>query len=202
MATAVSAGDVKTLRERTGAGMMDCKRALEEAGGEMDKAIEILRVKGQAEAAKRGARQASEGVIASYVHATGKIGVLVEVLSETDFVARNEEFREFARDIALHVAAAGPFYVSTDDVPADAVAAERNVLEQQADPDKPAEIRAKMVEGRLEKWLKETCLLDQEHVNQDKHEGRTIEELRSEIASKMGENVVINRFARFEIGAE
>lgn len=201
MATAVGAGDVKTLRERTGAGMMDCKRALEEAGGSMDKAVEILRVKGQAEAAGRGGREAAEGVVASYVHATGKIGVLVEVLSETDFVGRNEEFRGFARDIALHVAAASPLYVSDEDVPADVLAAERSVLEQQADPDKPAEIRAKMVEGRLAKWLQEICLLDQEHVNQDKYGGRTIEELRSEVAAKMGENVVIRRFARFEIGA-
>lgn len=202
MATAVSATDVKSLRERTGAGMMDCKGALEEAGGDLEKAVEILRVKGQADAAKRGGREAGEGAIASYVHATGKIGVLVEVLCETDFVARNEEFKEFAREIALQIAAANPQYVSIEEIPEDAKEAERRILEQQVDPDKPAEIQAKMVEGRLSKWVKEVALLEQEHVNADKHGGKTIEELRAETAAKMGENIVISRIARFEIGAE
>lgn len=200
MATTVGAADVKILRERTGAGMMDCKAALEEANNSLEKAVEILRVKGQADAAKRGSREAGEGAIASYVHVTGKIGVLVEVLCETDFVARNDEFKEFTSEVALHVAAANPQYVSVDEVPDDAKQTEREILEQQTDPNKPAEIRTKMVEGRLSKWLKEIVLLDQEHVNTAKHDGKTIEEIRTEVAAKMGENVIIKRFVRFEIG--
>ena len=201
MTTGVSAGDVKALRDRTGAGMMDCKRALEEAAGDVDKAVEILRVRGQAQAAKRGARVASEGVVESYVHATGKIGVLVEVDCETDFVARNEDFRAFARDVALHVAAAAPLYVSEDDVPADARAAELRIFAEQAH-DKPENVREQIARGRLEKWLKEIVLLDQPHVNADKHGGRTIEELRAETAAKTGENIVIRRFTRFAVGEE
>jgi elongation factor Ts len=199
MATAAS--DVKTLREQTGAGMMDCKRALDEAGGDIEKAIEILRVKGQAQAAKRGERHASEGVVSSYIHATGKIGVLVEVDCETDFVARTDDFQEFARDVALHIAAAAPQYVSEDEVPEDVKAAELRIYEEQAQ-DKPEEIRPKIAEGRLGKWLDEVVLLRQSHVNQDKHESRTIEELRTETATKTGENIVIRRFARFQVGGE
>jgi elongation factor Ts len=197
----ISAGDVKALRERTGAGMMDCKKALQESGGDVDKAIELLRVRGQAQAAKRGGRTASEGVIESYVHATGKIGVLVEVNCETDFVARNDDFREFARDVALHIAAAAPQYVSEDDVPAEAREAELRVFEEQAQ-DKPEQVRPKIAEGRLRKWLEEVVLLDQEHVNRDKHDGKTIEDLRTEVAQKTGENIVIRRFARFQVGEE
>jgi elongation factor Ts len=199
MATAISAGDVKALRERTGAGMMDCKRALEESGGDLDKAVEILRVKGQAQAAKRGERAASEGVIQSYVHATGKIGVLVEVDCETDFVARNEDFQEFAKDVALHIAAAAPRWVSEDDVPEDARQAELRIYEEQA-ADKPENVRPKIAEGKLRKWLEEVVLLKQEHVNKDKHGGQTIEDLRAATAAKTGENVVIRRFSRFQIG--
>ena len=199
--TSVTAGDVKALRERTGAGMMDCKRALEESSGDMDKAIELLRVRNQASAAKRGARVASEGVVQSYLHATGKIGVLVEVNCETDFVARNEDFRDFARDVALHIAAAGPLYVSDGDVPDDVRDAERRILEEQA-TDKPENVRPRIVEGRLDKWLRDIVLLDQEHVNSDKHGGKTIEELRAETAAKTGENVVIRRFSRFVVGEE
>jgi elongation factor Ts len=201
MATAVSADDVKRLRERTRAGMMDCKRALEEAGGDFDKAVDILRVKGQAQAAKRGERAASEGVIESYVHANSKIGVLVEVNSETDFVARNDDFREFARDVALHIAATAPLYVSEEDVPEEAKQAELRIYEEQA-ADKPENVRPKIAEGKLRKWLEEVVLLNQEHVNKDKHGGQTIEEMRAATAAKTGENIVIRRFARFQVGEE
>jgi len=199
----VKAADVKALRERTGAAMMDCKSALAEAGGDMDRAIELLRVKGQASAAKRSGRSTSEGVIASYVHATGRIGVLVEVQCETDFVARNDDFRAFAREIALHVAAAAPRYVAAVDVPAAEEAAERAVFEQKAAEDgKPENVRERIVEGQLAKWRKEVALLEQQHVNADKHEGKTIEQLREEASAKTGENIRIARFARFEVGAE
>ncbi|MGH2906678.1 MAG: translation elongation factor Ts [Solirubrobacterales bacterium] len=199
MAT-ISASDVKTLRETTGAGMMDCKKALAEAEGDFDKAVELLRVKGQASAAKRGDREASEGQVAHYIHANGKIGVLVEINCETDFVARNDDFTEFARDIALHIAAAAPQYVSEDEVPQEAKDAEVKIFEEQA-ADKPEEIRAKIADGKLKKWLSETVLLNQEHVNPEKHDGQTIEEIRAAFASKTGENVVIRRFARFQVGA-
>ncbi len=201
MATAISAGDVKVLRERTGAGMMDCKRALTEAEGDIEKAIELLRVRGQAQAAKRGERSASEGVVSSYVHATGKIGVLVEINCETDFVARNDDFQEFARDVALHIAAAAPQYVSEDEVPEEERAAELRIFEEQAS-DKPENVRPKIAEGRLKKWLSEIVLLNQEHVNNDKHDGQTIEQLRAATAAKTGENIVIRRFSRFQVGAE
>jgi elongation factor Ts len=195
-----SAQDVKALRERTGAGMMECKRALEESGGDAEKAVEILRVKGQAKAAKRGEREAAEGVVSSYVHSNERIGVIVEVNCETDFVARNDDFREFARDIALHVAAAAPRWVSEEDVPEADLEAERRVLAQQADDSKPAEVQQKMTEGRLRKWLEEVVLLKQPHVHADKHQGQTIEQLRAEISSRTGENIVIRRFARFQVG--
>ena len=198
-AAQISAGDVKALRERTGAGMMDCKKALQEAAGDLDKAIEILRVKGQAQAAKRGERAASEGVVQSYLHATGKIGVLVEVDCETDFVARNDDFQEFARDVAIHIAAAAPLYVTEDEVPEELKQAEQRIYEEQAQ-DKPEQARPKIVEGRWRKWLEENVLLNQEHVNKDKHSGQTIEDLRAATASKTGENVVIRRFARFQVG--
>jgi elongation factor Ts len=198
-AAQISAADVKALRERTGAGMMDCKKALQEAGGDVDKAIEVLRVKGQAQAAKRGERGASEGVVQSYIHATGKIGVLVEVDSETDFVARNDDFLEFARDVALHIAAAAPQYVSEDEVPEETRESEQRIYEEQAQ-DKPEQARPKIVEGRWRKWLEENVLLNQPHVNNDKHGGQTIEDLRAATASKTGENVVIRRFARFQVG--
>jgi elongation factor Ts len=199
----VSAKDVKELRERTGAGMMDCKAALQEAGGDMDKAAEILRVKGQAQAAKRGGRAASEGAVASYIHAGGKIGAMVEVNSETDFVSRNEQFQEFARDVALHIAAAAPSYVSEDEVPDEHKEAEMRVLREQAAAEgKPEQVQEKMAEGRLGKWLDEVVLLRQPHVNADKYGGKTIEDLRTEIASNTGENVVIRRFERFAVGEE
>jgi elongation factor Ts len=199
----VSAKDVKELRERTGAGMMDCKAALQEAGGDTDKAVEILRVKGQAQAAKRGERTASEGAVASYIHAGGKIGAIVEVNSETDFVSRNEQFQEFARDVALHIAAAAPSYVSEDEVPDEDKEAEMRVLREQAAAEgKPEQVQEKMAAGRLGKWLDEVVLLRQPHVNTDKYGGKTIEDLRTEIASNTGENVVIRRFERFAVGEE
>jgi elongation factor Ts len=199
--TAISAQDVKALRERTGAGMMDCKAALQEAGGDIDKAIEILRVKGQASAAKRGERAASEGVVSSYIHAPGRIGVLVEVNCETDFVARNSEFQEFAREVALHIAAASPLFVSDDDVSEEVKEAELRVFREQAAAEgKPENVQEKIVEGRLRKWLDDVVLLRQNHVNEDKHGGKTVEELRTEMAANTGENVVIRRFARFEVG--
>jgi elongation factor Ts len=200
MAT-IPAGDVKALRDRTGAGMMDCKAALQEAEGDVDKAVEILRVKGQAQAAKRGAREATEGVVQSYLHATGKIGALVELDCETDFVAKTDDFQAFARDVALHVAAARPLYATEDEVPEEAKEAELRIYEEQAQ-DKPAEVRPKIAEGRLRKWLDEVVLLRQPHVNADKHDGKTIDELRQEVAARTGENVVIRRFARFEVGGE
>jgi elongation factor Ts len=196
----VAAADVKALRDRTGAGMMECKGALQETAGDMEKAVEVLRVRGQALAAKRGEREASEGVISHYVHFNGRVGALVEVNCETDFVARNEEFLEFARDVALHVASATPRWVSEDDVPDEARADELAVFEQQVDQSKPPEVQKKMTEGRLRKWLEEVVLLNQRHVNADKHESRSIEALRAEISAKTGENVVIRRFARFAIG--
>jgi elongation factor Ts len=201
----VKAADVKALRERTGAGMMDCKAALAEAGGDMDKAIELLRVKGHASATKRSGRATSEGVVASYIHATGRVGVLVEVACETDFVARNEEFREFAREVAVHIAGAAPppQYVSRDEIPEDARENERRVLEQRAREDgKPDDIVDKVVGGQLAKWEAGIALLDQEHINADRYDGKTIEELRAEIASKTGENVAITRFVRFQVGEE
>jgi elongation factor Ts len=195
----ISAQDVKALRDRTGAGMMDCKKALVESDGDLDKAIEILRVKGQASAAKRGERAASEGVVTSYVHSTGRIGVLVEVDCETDFVARNDDFQEFAREVAVQVAATGPQYVSEDEIPDEAKQAELRIFEEQA-ADKPENVRPKIAEGKLRKWMEEVVLLNQEHVNKDKHAGQTIEDMRAAVASKTGENVVIRRFTRYQVG--
>jgi len=195
-----SAKDVKALRDATGAGMMDCKRALEEANGDFDKAVEILRVTGAAKAAKRGERGASEGIVESYLHATGKIGVLVEVDCETDFVARTDEFKEFAREVAQHIAAMGPDWVAEEHVPDDFIESEKRVFEQEA-ADKPENVRGRIVEGKLKKRLEDLVLLRQEHVN-PKHEGRTIEQLRADISQKTGENVVIRRFSRFQVGAE
>ena len=178
-----------------------CIRDRQETGGDVDGAVTYLREKGIAGAAKLGGREATEGTIQSYIHANGKIGVLVEVDCETDFVARTDDFRGFARDVALHIAAAAPAYVTEEDVPEDARAAELSVFEQQA-ADKPENVRPKIAEGRLRKWLEEVVLLNQEHVNSDKYEGKTIEELRAETASKTGENVVIRRFQRFAVGEE
>ena len=178
---------MKALRDRTGAGIMDAKSALQESDGDVDKAIEILRVKGQASAAKRGGRTAAEGVVSSYIHAGGKIGVLVEVDCETDFVARTEEFQDFAREVALHVAAANPLYVSYEDVPEEDREAELRVLREQAAAEgKPENVQEKIVEGRLNKWLEEVVLLNQAHINDEKHGGKTLEELRAAARGEHG----------------
>jgi len=201
MSGEVSAAAVKDLRERTGAGIMDAKGALQETDGDMDKAMDLLRVKGQAKAAKRGERAASEGLVHTYVHHNGRVGAMVEVNCETDFVARNDDFAEFVREIASHIAAAGPLYVSAEDVPEDTREAELRVFrEQAAGEGKPEEVQAKIAEGRMKKWLEENVLLNQPHVNADKHDGRTIEEMRAALSATTGENVVIRRFARFQIG--
>jgi elongation factor Ts len=205
MEASVSAGDVKALRERTGAGIMDCKSALAEAGGDVDKAVDILRVKGQASAAKRSGRATSEGVVASYIHGNGKVGVLVEVRCETDFVARSDEFVEFANEVALHIAGSPspPIYVTSDEIPDDAREAERAVHEAKAREDgKPEEVVGKIVDGQLAKWAKDVALLEQEHIRSDRYDGKTIEELRAELAAKTGENVQIARFARFVVGED
>lgn len=197
----IKAADVKALREQTGAGMMDAKAALIEADGNPDRAIELLRVKGQASAAKRSDRGTSEGVVASYIHANKKVGALVEVQCETDFVARNEDFAEFAYEVAMHVAAASPTHVSKDEIPEDQVAAERRVFEEKAKEEgKPENVIGKIVDGQVAKWAKDIVLLEQEHVNTDKHDSKTIEQLREAIAAKVGENVVISRFSCFRIG--
>jgi len=195
----ISAADVKALRERTGAGMMDCKKALTEAGGDADKAIELLRVKAGRRIEDRGERVASEGTIQTYVHHNAKIGALIEVDCETDFVARNDDFVAFARDVASHIAAAAPRWVSRDDVPEEVRDSERRAFEAEA-ADKPEEIRAKIADGKLAKWYSEVVLLDQPHVNGDKYEGKTIGELQHQIAATTGENVVIRRFSRFVVG--
>jgi elongation factor Ts len=195
-----SAQDVKALRERTGAGMMDCKKALVEAGGDVDQAIEILRKKAGKRIEDRGERVASEGTIQTYIHSNAKVGVLIEVNCETDFVARNDDFTSFARDIALHIAAANPLYVTEDEVDPAAKEREAKVFEEQA-ADKPENIRPKIVEGQLKKWYSEVVLLNQEHVNGDKYEGKTIKQIQDEVASKTGENVQIRRFVRFAIGS-
>jgi elongation factor Ts len=203
MSITISAQDVKSLRDRTGAGIMDAKAALQESGGDVDKAIEILRVKGQASAAKRGERTAGEGTVATYIHAGGQIGALVEVDCETDFVARTDEFQAFAREVAIHVAASNPQYVSKEDVDDEAREAELRVLREQAAAEgEPENVQEKIVEGRLNKWLEEIVLLDQKHVNEDKHESKTIGELRAQLAANTGENVVVRRFARFQVGEE
>ena len=197
----VTAADVKALRDRTGAAMMDAKSALVEADGDVDRAVELLRVKGQASAAKREGRGTNEGVVASYIHANDKVGAMVEVQCETDFVARNEDFRAFAYEVALHVAATAPQYVTTDEISPEEREAEKRVFEEKArEEGKPDNVVEKIVEGQLAKWGKEVALLDQPHVNAEKHESKTIEELRQELAAKTGENVRVARFAYFRVG--
>ncbi len=199
MSTQVSASDVKALRDRTGAGVLACREALGEAGGDVDKAVEILRARGEAQAAKRAGEEAREGVVQSYIHAGNKIGVLVEVDCQTDFVARNEKFVEFTRDLALHIAAANPLAVSEEDVPAEDREREERIATEQA-ADRPENVREKIVSGKLQKWLDEVVLLRQKHVHEDKHGGQTIEQLRAALASETRENVVIRRFVRFAVG--
>ena len=198
MATEISAKLVAELRGRTGAGMMDCKKALEETGGDLDKAIDLLRKKGVAKGEKRAGRDASEGMIGSYVHHDGAIGVLVELNCETDFVARTDDFKALAKDIAVHVAATRPLAVRIEDLPADLVKREKEVYEAQvAEQKKPEQIRTKIVEGMLKKYYEENVLLEQKFVKDDT---RTVGELVKELSGKTGENVQVRRFVRFELG--
>jgi elongation factor Ts len=194
----ISASSVKELREMTGAGIMDCKRALQEADGNKEKAIDILREKGISAAAKKADRIAAEGIVESYIHMGGKIGVLVEVNCETDFVAKTPEFKSFVRDIAMHVAATNPQYLSKEDVPEKDVAREREILRAQAlSEGKPEKIVDRMVEGRLEKYFKEICLLEQAFV---KDPDKTIQDIVNEQIARIGENIRIRRFVRYEMG--
>ncbi len=196
--TTISPKDVSELRTRTGAGMMDCKRALEEAGGEMDKAVELLRKKGIAKAEKRAGRVASEGVVVSYLHHNGQVGSLVELNCETDFVARTEEFQQLARDIALHVASADPIGVNPEDIPAELLDRERRIAEEQvAQEGKPENIRAKIVDGKIRKFVAERTLTEQPFVKDDK---TTVGQLVKEASSKLGEAISVRRFARYKIG--
>jgi elongation factor Ts len=196
----VKAADVAALRKATGAGMMDCKQALTEADGDATRATEILRVKMGNKLGKLADREAAEGTVQSYIHATGTVGVLVEVNCNTDFVARNDEFVAFAREIAMHIAASPTTrFVSDDQVPADEREAEERVFAEQA-ADKPEKVRPKVVEGMLDKWLDEIVLMRQKHVNADRYEGKTIEQLREELSAKTGENVVVSRFERYAVG--
>jgi elongation factor Ts len=198
-AVEISAQDVKALRERTGAGMMDCKKVLTEAGGDVEQAIELLRVRQGKKIQDLGERTATEGTVQAYVHAGAKVGVLIEVDCNTDFVATNEDFVGFARDIAMQIAATPTVkYVSREDVPADAREAEGRVYEQEA-ADKPENVRAKIVDGKLDAWYKTIVLLEQEMHN-PKFEGKTVQQLRDELTAKTGENVVIRRFVRFAVG--
>jgi elongation factor Ts len=198
----VTASSIKDLRERTGAGMADCKKALTETSGDMDKAIDYLRAKGLAKAAKKAGREATEGAVVSYIHAGGRIGVLVEVNCETDFVARNEDFVAFTKDVAMQIAAMAPQFVRKEEVDAATVEKERVVLIAKAKEDpkmagKPDAMLSKITDGQISKWMKEICLLDQPFV---KNPDKTIEALQQELIAKIGENIKIRRFARFELG--
>jgi len=194
----ISATTVKQLREKTGAGMMDCKQALTECGGDMDKAVDFLRKKGLATAAKRAGRSMTEGVVESYIHLGGKIGVMVEVNCETDFVAKNDEFKEFSKNIAMHIAATNPLGVKEEDVPEEVINREKEVYKGQAlEMGKPEKMIDKIVEGKLTKFLKESCLLNQAYVRDP---DITIADLLNGLIAKMGENITISRFVRFQIG--
>jgi elongation factor Ts len=202
MAKEITATMIKDLRERTGAGMSDCKKALMETDGDMDKAVDYLRAKGLAKAAKKAGREATEGLVVSYIHGGGRIGVLLEVNCETDFVARNEDFQAFTREVALQIAAMGPQFVRKDEVPADVIEHEKTVLVAKAKEDpknanKPDQVLQKITEGQLSKWLKEICLLDQAWV---KDPEKTIDQVQQELIAKIGENIKIRRFVRFELG--
>ena len=190
--------DIKTLRERTGAGILDCKKALSESGGDLEKAIDWLRAKGISNAAKKSARAATEGLVVAYIHGGGKIGVLLEVNCETDFVAMNEGFRALCNDIAMHIAATAPEYVGKDDVPADAIAREREVQKQRVmEEGKPAHIADKIVEGRMSKFYEESCLLEQKFIKDD---SKTVRDVLTEAVGRIGENIKVRRFARYVLG--
>lgn len=190
---------IKELRARTGAGIADCKKALEEANQDIEKAIEILRVKGLAKAVKKSGRVTNEGIIASYIHPGAQLGVLVEVNCETDFVARTEEFKQLANDIALQIAASSPEFVSREDVPQEVIEKEKEIYRKQLEEEgKPANVIEKIIEGKIENFFKERCLLEQEYL---KDESKTIEDLIKEYIAKFGENITVRRFARFKVGA-
>lgn len=200
MGTTIPAKDVAALRSRTSAGMMDCKKALEETGGDIDRAVEFLRKKGIAQAEKRSGRAATEGVIGSYLHFNGRVAVLVEVNCETDFVARTDEFQQLAKDLAMHVASAKPIAVTADDMPPAVVERERSIYEAQAaESGKPEKVWPKIVEGRVKKFYAQTVLLEQPFVKDDK---KRVGDVVNEVAGKLGENVVVRRFVRFELGEE
>jgi elongation factor Ts len=195
-----TAKDVMTLRQRTGAGMMEAKKALEDSKGDMDKAAETLRVKGIAKADKRSGKQTSEGVITSYVHHNGRVGVLVEVNCETDFVARTEDFKNLAKEIALHIASAAPVAVDKDGVPAEKVEVERRIAEEQAKASgKPENIVQRMIEGKVEAYYKDNCLIYQPWIREPK---KSIADLIKETSAKVGENIQVRRFVRFQMGEE
>lgn len=193
----ISAAEVKILRERTGQGMMECKRALEEAGGDADKAVEVLRKKGLATAERKAGRTAAQGRIHSYIHHNGRVGVLLEVNCETDFVAKNAEFQGFLNDLCLHICAAAPLAVRREEMPEDLVATEKRIAREQVEGNKPDNIVEKIVEGKLKKWYAECVLLEQPYVKDDK---RSVQEILTEQIAKIGENLVVKRFVRFEIG--
>lgn len=194
----ITAASVKALREATGAGMMDCKKALTETGGDFDKAVTWLREKGMASAAKRASRAASEGAVTSYIHMGGKVGVLVEINCETDFVARCDDFQSFCKEVCLQICSAAPRWVRREEVPQEPIDAELGIYKAQAEATgKPSEIAQKIAEGKMNKWFSQVCLLEQPWVKDDK---QTIEEIRKELSGKLGENIVIRRFARFERG--
>ncbi len=196
----ISAKDVAELRRQTGAGMMECKKALEEAGGDMGKAMDVLRKRGMAKAEKRAGRRASEGAIGSYIHFNGKVGVLVDLNCETDFVARTDDFQNLAKDLALHIASAKPTAVSAEDLPKELVAGERKIVEAQvAESGKPEAVREKIVDGKMKKFCRERALLDQPFVKDDK---TSVGELVKQASAKLGENLVVRRFVRYELGEE
>lgn len=197
MAT-ISAEAVRDLREKTGAGMMECKKALVETSGDFEKAIDILRQKGLATAAKKSGRTASEGVIGSYIHMNDKIGVMIEVNCETDFVARTDDFRTLVKDVAMHIAAANPTYLEREDVPPDVIEREKEIYRGQV-TGKPAQVMEKIVEGKLEKFYTETCLVDQIFVK-DQDQKKKIKDVVTEAIAKLGENIVIRRFIRYQLG--
>lgn len=193
----VTADKVKELREKTNAGMMDCKKALSESGGDMEKAIDILRQKGLATAAKKAGRSASQGLIGSYIH-MDKLGVLVEINCETDFVAKTDDFKGLVRDIAMHIAAANPTYISREDVPQDVIEREREIYRAQV-TNKPPQVVEKIIDGKLEKFFSDTCLLEQVFIK-DPEGKQKIKDLITEKVAKLGENIVLRRFARFQLG--
>jgi elongation factor Ts len=196
----IGADQVKELRERTGAGMMECKKALEEAKGNVEAAIDLLRARGAAKAAKRGERETRQGVIGSYVHTDGKLGVLVEVQCETDFVARNEVFKQLARDLAMHIAAKNPLALDAAGIPKEVVERERAVyLEQVRNEGKPANIHEKIVDGKLRRFYQDNALLEQVFVKAE-DEKQTVKQLVHEVAAKTGENIIVRRFVRFKLG--